>query len=278
VSLGVQSFTEAEVRAVARPQQSAAVHAALERVRALDFPVLNIDLIYGLPGQTVASWQESVRSALHYRPEEVFLYPLYVRPLTGLGRSGKSWDDLRLACYRAGRDLLRDAGYEQLSMRLFRAPHCLGEGGPDYCVQDDGMVGLGCGARSYTRSLHYSDEYAVRAGGVAAILADYAARPASAFAAAAHGFRLGPDEQRRRYVLLTLLQSAGLPLADYARRFSTDPFDDLPGLASLAPLGLAGRIDGHLRLTEEGLERSDAIGPWLYSPAVRARMGEYAWR
>jgi oxygen-independent coproporphyrinogen-3 oxidase len=278
VSLGVQSFTEAEVRAAARPQQTAAVHAALERVRSLGFPVLNIDLIYGLPGQTVASWLASVRSALRYQPEELFLYPLYVRPLTGLGRSRRSWDDLRLSCYREGRELLLATGYEQLSMRLFRAAHCPAEGGPAYCVQDDGMVGLGCGARSYTRGLHYSDEYAVRPGGVAAILAEYAARPAEAFARAAYGFALDADEQRRRYVLLTLLQAPGLPLGGYARRFGTDPLDDLPGLATLEPQGLAERAPEALRLTPAGLERSDVIGPWLYSEAVRARMEGYEWR
>src|SRR6476469_9042236 len=99
ISIGVQSFIEAEVRASGRPQRTADVHAALRLIRDLNFPVLNVDLIYGLPGQTVATWRASVREALRYRPEEVYLYPLYVRPLTGLGRSARAWDDDRLACY-----------------------------------------------------------------------------------------------------------------------------------------------------------------------------------
>jgi oxygen-independent coproporphyrinogen-3 oxidase len=277
VSLGVQSFTEAETRAAARPQHPADVVAAVERVRSLGFPVLNLDLIYGLPGQTVDSWLGSVRAALRFQPEELFLYPLYVRPLTGLGKSRRSWDDLRLACYRAARDLLRAAGYEPVSMRLFRAAHAPPDGGPAYCVQDDGMVGLGCGARSYTRGLHYADGYAVDQKAVAGLIADYSRRPAAGFAAARHGFRLAPDDQRRRYVLLTLLQNPGLPLDGYERRFGTSAVADLPGLAELESLGLAERAGGRLRLTPAGLERSDAIGPWLYSPAVRARMGEYEW-
>jgi oxygen-independent coproporphyrinogen-3 oxidase len=278
VSLGVQSFVASETSAVARPQQPAAVHAALERIRSLNFPVLNIDLIYGLPGQSVASWLASLRSALRYWPEEMYLYPLYVRPLTGLGQSRRSWDDLRLACYREAVGLLRAEGYEQLSMRMFRARHCPSEEGPVYCVQEDGMVGLGCGARSYTRALHYSDEYAVRQGGVREILSAYNARPSSAFAQAAYGFSLNPDEQRRRYVLLTLLQAEGLSLAGYAERFGSLALDDLPELAELEPLGLARRTADRLVLTAAGLERSDVIGPFLYSPAVRARMEAYAWR
>ena len=103
ISIGVQSFIEAEVNAVGRSQKTAVVERALDRIRNVGFPTLNIDLIYGLPGQTTGSWLESLRAALRFRPEELYLYPLYVRPLTGLGRRGqKAEDDLRPACYRTG--------------------------------------------------------------------------------------------------------------------------------------------------------------------------------
>jgi oxygen-independent coproporphyrinogen-3 oxidase len=277
ISLGVQSFLESETAAVGRPQKLAAVVAALDRIRELGFPILNIDLIYGLPGQTTASWLDSVRAALRFRPEELYLYPLYVRPLTGLGRSGRSWDDQRLACYREARDLLRAEGYRRTSMRMFRAGHCPAENGPVYCCQHDGMVGLGCGARSYTRTVHYSGRYAVRAQGVREIIAAYVAQPAETFAAADYGFRLDADEQRRRYVLQSLLQAEGLSLSGYRRRFSTDALDDLPRLTELELRGLSRAEEGKLILTDAGLERSDAIGPWLYSPAVRALMEAYEW-
>jgi oxygen-independent coproporphyrinogen-3 oxidase len=277
ISIGVQSFVEGETAAVGRPQKAAAVVAALDAIRAAGFPVLNVDLIYGLPGQTVAGWLDSVRAALRWAPEELYLYPLYVRPLTGLGQSRRSWDDHRPECYREARDLLRAAGYRQLSMRLFRAAGCPPDDGPVYCVQDDGMVGLGCGARSYTRAVHYSGAYAVRARGVRDLIADYVARPAESFAAVDHGFRLDGDEQRRRFVLLTLLQQPGLPLGEYHRRFGSDALDDLPQLADLEPRGLAVREGDTLSLTDAGLERSDVLGPWLYSAAVRQRMEGYQW-
>jgi oxygen-independent coproporphyrinogen-3 oxidase len=277
VSIGVQSFVEAEVSAVGRPQKTAEVEAALGRIRAAGFPTLNIDLIYGLPGQTVASWLLSVEAALRWDPEELYLYPLYVRPLTGLGRSRREWDDDRLACYREARELLLGRGYAQVSMRMFRAAHAAGEDGPVYCCQEDGMVGLGCGARSYTRELHYSNEYAVRPAGVREILADYVGRDDEEFGRADHGFRLDPDEQRRRYVIQSLLCSDGLRWEGYSRRFGTAAGDDLPELAELAEAGLAESTPGGMRLSPAGLERSDTIGPWLYSPEVRARMEGYAW-
>jgi oxygen-independent coproporphyrinogen-3 oxidase len=278
ISIGVESFDEAEAAAVYRPQQSRTVDRALDLIRSSGFPTLNIDLIYGLPGQSVASWLASVRLALRSTPEELYLYPLYVRPLTGLGRSGREWDDLRLACYREARALLIGEGYAQASMRMFRAPHAPAEGGPAYRCQEDGMVGLGCGARSYTSTLHYASEYAVSARGVGEILADYLGRPDASFDFADFGIHLGPEDRRRRHVIQSLLSPEGLDLAAYALRFDAEATDDLPELAELVLLGLAEQVSGVLRLTDAGLERSDAVGPWLYSSEARARMEDYSWR
>ncbi len=277
ISIGVETFDEAEASAVLRPQQAAEVERALTLIRDSGVPTLNIDLIYGLPGQGVASWLGSVRSALRFAPEELYLYPLYVRPLTGLDRKGKSWDDLRLACYRAGRDLLLGEGYEQISMRMFRRPAAPGDPGPVHSCQDDGMVGLGAGARSYTRGLHYASEYAVGARGVRAILDDYTARPPEAFAAADYGRHLGPDDQRRRFVLQAILQVEGLAEDSYSRRFGSGVHDDLPELRELVALGLAESKGGTLALTAAGLERSDAVGPWLFSAEVRRATEAYEW-
>src|SRR5262249_53268331 len=103
VSIGVQSFVDAEAKGAGRPQKTAEVVAALDNLRAANFPTLNIDLMYGLPGQTSASWRFSLEQALSYGPEELYLYPLYVRPLTGLGRADRDWHDHRLNLYREGR-------------------------------------------------------------------------------------------------------------------------------------------------------------------------------
>ena len=278
VSIGIQSFIESETAHSGRPQKRAEVERTLGLIRETGFPTLNIDLIYGLPGQTLESWLYSLRAALAYEPEELYLYPLYVRPLTGLGRSQKGWDDVRLDCYRVGRDLLREAGYTQVSMRMFRGPHAPAEDGPVYCCQEDGMVGLGCGARSYTRGLHYSTEYAVGAKGVREIIAAFVARDEESFAFADHGFELDGAEQRRRFVLQSLLAHEGLDLARYEARFGSAAFDDLPQLGELEPLGLAREAGGALVLTPAGLERSDTIGPWLFSEAVRRRMAEHEAR
>ena len=254
VSIGVQSFVEAEVGASGRAQKNEWVDAAVGRIRAAGFPTLNLDLIYGLPGQTVRSWQASLDAALRWRPEELYLYPLYVRPLTGLERWGRqAEDELRLACYRLGRDRLLAEGYEQVSMRMFRlrpgrsatgdnrsaGNDSGGDVGTEYVCQQDGMIGLGCGARSYTRALHYASEYAVETAGVREIIADYLDRPDAAFAVADYGCELDGLEQRRRWVIKSLLRAEGLDLAAYAAHFGSAATDDVPALAALFDAGFA---------------------------------------
>ncbi|RFU42956.1 coproporphyrinogen III oxidase family protein [Actinomadura logoneensis] len=294
ISIGVQSFVDAEARAAVRPQKRAEVDAALDAIRDAAIPVLNIDLIYGIAGQTAESWRYSLDTALSWKPEEVYLYPLYKRPLTGLFRLGRDWDDHRLALYRQGRDHLLAAGYEQVSMRMFRLPvSSVGDtapvepaagdravppaGGTEYCCQTDGMVGLGCGARSYTSELHYSFEYAVGATEVRAIIDDYVR--ADSFGTARVGFRLDAAERRRRHLVQSLLQASGLDRAAYRARFGTDAMDDFPDDLK----GFADREWLHvgpdtLRLTPEGLAYSDAIGPSLFSSDVRALMDAYEAR
>jgi oxygen-independent coproporphyrinogen-3 oxidase len=284
LSLGVQSFLDSEARTAVRPQRRADVEAALARIRDAGIPVLNIDLIYGIDGQTEATWRRSLDAALAWRPEELYLYPLYVRPRTGLDRRGgpasgeAEWDAQRLRLYRHGRDHLLARGYEQVSMRMFRRADAPAGGGEDYACQTDGMVGLGCGARSYTSELHYSFDYAVDMHRIRGIIDDYTARGTEEFGRADFGWRMNGEEARRRHLLQSLLQAEGMPVANYRARFGTEPGDDFA--AELGRFGERGWLDDDagpdlLRLSPEGLAHSDALGPELFSTAVRERMAAY---
>lgn len=284
LSLGVQSFKTNEVAAAGRAQVGDELQRALRNIKDAGFPLLNIDLIYGLPEQTVETWLESVREALRWEPEELYLYPLYVRPLTGLGLRNESrtgddaeWNALRLNCYRAARTLLQEHGYRAQSMRHFRRAD-LPAGNNDYCCQEDGTVALGCGGRSYTRALHYSNEYAVSGAGVREIVERFVNASESDLARISYGFELDDHEQRRRYVIKSLLRADGLHLKAYESFFGSDAIGDIPTLNELIELRLA-RVHGDaLRPTELGLEYSDVVGPWLASAAVRERMQAYTLR
>jgi oxygen-independent coproporphyrinogen-3 oxidase len=138
------------------------------------------------------------------------------------------------------------------------------------------MVGLGAGARSYTTDLHYSFDYAVGAGQVRGIIDDYLREPD--FDVAHVGFTLDAEDRRRRHLIQSLLQAAGLDRAEYTRRFDTDALTDFPELSGHVERGWLDAGPSTLRLTPEGLAHSDTIGPSLFSARVRTLMDAYEAR
>jgi len=279
ISIGVESFALHETKAMGRPQKTAQVQQALELIQQANFDALNIDLIYGAEGQSIDSWLESVQRAVDYQAEEIYLYPLYVRPLTGLGRKGQQdWDDQRFTSYTAARDLLQDQGYEQISMRMFRQSNALKITKGEYHCQEDGMIGLGCGARSYTRAMHYSSDYAVKRQGVLDIIQAYLSASPTDLTTVNYGIQLNQDEQQRRYILMSLLQCEGLDRLAYQRLYHTDAMDDYPQLHELLAEHLATANTERLRLNKQGIAYSDVIGTWLFSPTVSNKMTDYSCR
>lgn len=280
ISIGVQSLVGTEAARMGRRQPDGALESVLEEISRHAFPVFNLDLIYGIPGQTTRSWLESLERAVSFSPGEIFLYPLYTRAHTALFRSAPQTPavaDLRMELYEAGRDFLLSCGYVQDSMRLFRKPGIAGEErGGEYSCQEDGMVGLGTNARSYTSRVHYATRYAARKPQIAALLKEYAGTSKEGFSQAVHGIVLDLEDRKRRFLVKSLLKSRGLVREDYLKAFGTDAWQDFPELAVLEELGMAWREPGGVRLTPLGMSRSDQIGTWFIAPRIRRLMQEWA--
>ncbi len=277
LSLGVQSFDADEARLLGRPRPDRALDNLLDAVAAEGFPAFNIDLIYGMRGQTEDSFRASVAAALRHAPTELFLYPLYVRPLTALHRREGRHDPegVRIdSLLEAGRGVLLEAGYVQDSLRRFCRPGTAPTAASEYSCQEDGMVGLGAGARSYTRDVHYSTDWAVGRDEVEVILGDFLARGSADFARADHGIRLTLDDRKRRFLIKSVLKSAGLDLPRYRGLFGTDALQDFPDLPELLRLDLAVLDGDRLRLTGRGMALSDGVGAWFVSRRVLERMRE----
>lgn len=278
VSVGVQSFDPVEARAAGRPQQAGEVEAALTAMTESGIAERNLDLIFGIDSQTTASWVDSLEQALTWQPEEIYTYPLYVRPLTGLGRRAATrdgWDTQRLEMHAVAVELLTERGYRQDSLRRFRRLEAPEAGAADgYSCQDDPMIGLGCGSRSYTSRTHYSFDYAVAVPQVRAIIEDYLSRPAEDFDLAEVGHHLSGTDQRRRWLIKSLLKVDGVDLAGYRARFGTEAVAEVDP-TPLVAAGLATVTPDRWQLTRTGLAWSDAIGPWLIGAEVAHAMAEY---
>jgi oxygen-independent coproporphyrinogen-3 oxidase len=135
ISFGVQSFVDAEAKAVGRLHTKVMCLAEIERVRAAGVNDINVDLIVGLPGQTAASWRESVEMAIASRVPHVSVYMLEVDEDSRLGREMLA-DGMRYGAntaptedqiaewYGAACGWLEDAGVRQYEISNFaRAGH-----------------------------------------------------------------------------------------------------------------------------------------------------------
>jgi len=274
ISMGVQSFFEHEVKALGRPQENKEVYAALDLLKQNPFATINIDLIYGAYGQTLSTWLHSVQEVIRYNVEEVFIYPLYVRPLTGITKLTQAPDDNRFIFYREAKQLLLDAGYKQVSMRMFQKKGIMQKRpARSYSCQEDGMIGLGAGARSYIKSVHYSSEYAVGRQSIKSIIQHYIARPN--FHEVDYGIELNKEEQQRRFVIKSILHGTGLDLRRYQELYEHDALEAYPLLAELIKADMATLQQDMLNLTSMGLDYSDAIGPALYSEHIKQLITEF---
>ena len=173
-----------------------------------------------------------------------------MRPLTGLGRRRDApapdpdWDAQRLALYRAGpRPCCWRAGYEQVSMRMFRrAGRARPPDGRTTAARTTAWSAWAAAPARTPPALHYSFDYAVsvRRGARRSSTTTCAGRPAD-FGLAEFGFALDGAEQRRRWLVKSLLRAEGCDRPAYRARFGTDPADDFPQLAELAERGWLDR-------------------------------------
>ncbi len=268
ISMGVQSWITAETKLLGRPQTPEIVREAVELIKKATVPEFNLDLIYGIYGQTKTSWLYSLESTIAYEPTEIFLYPLYTRPLTGLSKMQQTSVDNRLTLYRIGRDFLKNNGYIQTSMRCFRK-----ENAPtitnNYAATTDGMIGIGAGARSYTKKLHYSTNYAVTRKATKAIIHAYSLK--EDFKTIDYGVYLDNKEQMNRFFIKSLIDGGVLSPEKFKRQFGRDCLS-FPIIQQLLDEKCLEWTANYLQLSEAGMEMEDAIGPLFFSDTVRQLM------
>jgi oxygen-independent coproporphyrinogen-3 oxidase len=86
ISIGVQSFQDEELQILRRRHRAQKTKRVLEWVRASGFTNVGVDLIYGLPGQTLAGWLGNLKTALEFRPEHISCYQLTIADPTPFGK------------------------------------------------------------------------------------------------------------------------------------------------------------------------------------------------
>lgn len=128
LSVGVQSFDDAHLHALGRVHDGAQARAALEEA-ARAFDTFNLDLMYALPGQTLAQLEQDVRTALSFQPPHLSIYHLTVEPNTLFAKFPPTLPDEDIAWAMLDRitELTAAAGLERYEVSAYaRANHrCL---------------------------------------------------------------------------------------------------------------------------------------------------------
>lgn len=151
LSLGMQSADDAELRRIGRVHTHAQTVRAVENARAAGFDNLSLDLIYGLPGQTMTRWQANLDAALALAPEHLSCYGLKVEEGTPLSARRERFtlpdDDAQADMYLSAVGLLARQGYEQYEISNFCRPGRASRHNSRYWTLAE-YLGFGPGAHS----------------------------------------------------------------------------------------------------------------------------------
>lgn len=259
LSLGMQSACDAELHAVHRLHDFSQVVQAVQWARKVKLKNISLDLIYGLPGQDMQTWQKSVEAALSLEPEHLSCYGLKVEPGTPLdGRVMRGEvlpdDDTQADMYLWTVERLQKAGYPQYEISNFARPGFQSRHNLKYWMSRP-YIGFGPGAHSDFGGRRYSfvrdlDKY------IMGIL---------------NGGRVIDEDQliphRERggeYLMLRLRTVRGIEEWEYRREFSMN-FDPLEQkLEEYEHQGWAAKKDRRWHLTPKGfLVSNQLIGDLL---------------
>ncbi|MDE6563542.1 MAG: radical SAM family heme chaperone HemW [Muribaculaceae bacterium] len=153
VSMGVQSLVDSELKAVGRRHSAQQAINSLKRIREAGFNNISCDLIYGLPGQTMESWQYSVDTLIALKPEHLSAYSLTIEPHTALGVKmqrgdfSETDDDTIASFYDYLCNAASRAGYEHYEISNFALPGLYSRHNSAYWNSTP-YLGLGPGAHS----------------------------------------------------------------------------------------------------------------------------------
>ncbi len=158
VSMGVQSLNDDELKAVGRRHSAESAVKAYRTLREVGFSNISLDLIYGLPGQSVESWRRTLGSLLELQPEHLSAYLLSHEPGTLLyarlqrGQIEEVSEDDAIAMYDCLCRLTADAGFEHYEISNFALPGYRAVHNSAYWDMTP-YLGLGPGAHSYDGKL-----------------------------------------------------------------------------------------------------------------------------
>lgn len=259
LSLGAQSFDASLLRTLGRDHIADEVRAAVRAARAAGLHNLSLDLIFAVPGETLAVWEADLAQAVALEPEHVSAYNLTYEVGTPFhawrvaGRVRAVDEDLEAAMADATDTALALAGYERYEISSWARPGFASRHNQSYWNGVD-YLGVGAGAHSFAASPVPGRRW------VNERLPDrYRTAVAAASTAVASEQPLSVEQARAEFCFTGLRQIAGVNVDHFASRFGVALRAAFPHVAELLADGLIEEAGGHLRLTARGLRFADSV-------------------
>ena len=266
LSLGVQSTDDALLRRIGRIHTYEQVQQAVTAARKAKFTDLSLDLIYGLPGQTMEDWQRTLADAVALGPEHLSCYGLKLEEGTPLWQQRQTLmlpdDDAQADMYLYTVAALGEMGYEQYEISNFAKSGKESRHNLKYWRMEE-YAGFGPGA--------HSDFGGVRYGYVRDIDSYIAGR--LVLSESENDSTLARDYE---YVMLSLRTAAGIDRQTFEKRYR-QRFQPMEALfEQYEKAGLASRTEGGWRLTPKGFLVSNSIIAALQEALAQQRAARQA--
>lgn len=257
LSFGVQTFHDALLRRIGRIHTAEQARTAIRDARAAGFQSLSLDLIYGLPGETLAMLQSDIDEALGLHPDHISIYGLQLEEGTAfwrqheMGKLDLPDDAVTEAMYDLMTTALPAHGYERYEISNFAKPGFAGRHNLGYW-QDKPYLGLGAAAHSYLDGVRYENTKDIAAY-IDAI--EHGTLPRTQEEPATRAI------QMEEFAFLALRTATGIDKAAFKRRFAT-PLSAVyaDAIERMKAKGLLEETPTHVRLTAQGMK----YGNWVF--------------
>ncbi len=246
ISIGVQSDDDNILARLGRPHNFDMAKQAMEAARKAGFANISLDLMYGLPSQTLTGWEETLRNVAKLRPEHLSCYALKVEEHTPLWRYRDTVhlpnDDVQADMYLAACEYLGKLGYEHYEISNFAKSGLVSRHNMKYWTGGE-YLGFGPSAASDFGGKRFT---------IMRDLKGYNEGIAKKLQVLSECESIPARERAGEYVMLRLRTNLGIKGADYEKRFLL-PFEPLEALLrKFQSHGYAEEKDGSWRFTEAG--------------------------
>ena len=253
VSLGIQSDDDAILEKLGRPHDYAQAVTAFQRIRKAGFDNVSVDLMYGLPGQSVNTWIQTLENVLELKPDHISCYGLKIEEGTPFhdiqGFLRLPDDDMQADMYLAMVEVLKKQGYRQYEISNFARKSMFSKHNMKYWTGGE-YIGFGPSASSDFGGKRYTNVHS---------LPKYVAGIRSGGQVIDEINEIPVRERAGEYLMLRLRTAGGINREEYERQYLLpfQPLEDV--LLEYQESGHARFTNDRWRLTPEGFLLSNTI-------------------